>query len=366
MLHFSRIATRDAHREEKEKKMVVRNFFLLICISFTTALAGLFSSDVKTRFISAPEIILEDVNRVAVMAFEGPNGDKAADIVISGFVDSAIRWAEFEWSEGHEPLFFTVVERSKLDVIIDEQVSGMSGILNSETAAKIGSVAGVDAIMIGKVSLDSNESSEDREETYYVEKKKYTRIVRYYIRSVSSDINCRLIDTETGEILATANGYSSKKIEDKNRSKLPSISDLCESATESASIGVYLKFFPSRNAYSITLAGGKACKAVNKLIKKSELLVAYAQLQTGLEKDPYNHKFLYSLGVVYELNGNYDLAKVEYEKATAISSGDKLYKAAVERSEHRINNGIEMTNHGYVLPVISFDKEDVSLALLES
>lgn len=47
---------------------------------------------------------------------------------------------------------YSVIERSKIDAILQEQDLGASGRINPETAAQIGRVLGVDAVVIGAVT----------------------------------------------------------------------------------------------------------------------------------------------------------------------------------------------------------------------
>ena len=48
---------------------------------------------------------------------------------------------------------FQVVERSQLDKILEEQALGQSGFLDQETAAQVGTLIGVDAVVVGNVGL---------------------------------------------------------------------------------------------------------------------------------------------------------------------------------------------------------------------
>lgn len=76
---------------------------------------------------------------------------------------------------------FKVFERAQLDKILEEQKLGMAGVVDISTAAEIGKVIGVDAVMCGSITLAQ--------------------------RSVS--IDARLVDTETAVILSAKDDYSS-------------------------------------------------------------------------------------------------------------------------------------------------------------
>lgn len=71
---------------------------------------------------------------------------------------------------------FTVVERQLLNKVIAEQKLSLTGVVDPESAKKLGSVLGVDAIVSGTIA--------DRGDTL--------------------KINARLIDTQTGEVFSAA------------------------------------------------------------------------------------------------------------------------------------------------------------------
>jgi hypothetical protein len=72
-----------------------------------------------------------------------------------------------------------VIERTHMAKILQEQALGQTGILDSQTAAKVGTVLGVDAVLVGEV-LD------------------YGKIITPVAKL---DFVCRLIDARSGKIL---------------------------------------------------------------------------------------------------------------------------------------------------------------------
>jgi TolB-like protein len=80
---------------------------------------------------------------LAVFAFED-TGDEESDIgksVSEMLITGLIQTNQFQ-----------VIERSQLDHVLEEQALGQSGALDEETAADVGNLLGVDAIVIGSVS----------------------------------------------------------------------------------------------------------------------------------------------------------------------------------------------------------------------
>jgi curli biogenesis system outer membrane secretion channel CsgG len=98
---------------------------------------------------------------------------------------------------------FAVIERTKLDQIIQEQNLGKTGRLDTSSAAKIGRVLGVQTIIIGSVTefnIDRQSQGINLPMFGSVGGGKTTANVK---------INMRAIDTKTAEILYTAQGVGS-------------------------------------------------------------------------------------------------------------------------------------------------------------
>jgi hypothetical protein len=106
----------------------VKRITLLIV---TAALAG----------CATPEIAVNShadfgkIQRVAVATFGGPAGDIAADMLSQDLLN---RGAD-------------VVERQRLDALLDEQHLGSNHVLDPATIKKVGKILGVDAIFVGNV-----------------------------------------------------------------------------------------------------------------------------------------------------------------------------------------------------------------------
>ncbi len=77
-----------------------------------------------------------NIHRVGVATFSGPNGNAAADILTQDLLNLGI----------------DVIERQRLDAVLDEQRLAQNGVLDPETVKKLQRVLGVDAIFLGSVS----------------------------------------------------------------------------------------------------------------------------------------------------------------------------------------------------------------------
>lgn len=90
---------------------------------------------------------------------------------------------------------FSVVERQQVDALLAEQQLGMSGAVNPATAARIGQILGVQAIVLGSItqfSVEEKSGGIGRFSASYTE--------------AESKVDARVVDTTTGEVLAVAEG----------------------------------------------------------------------------------------------------------------------------------------------------------------
>lgn len=104
---------------------------------------------------------------------------------------------------------YKVIERSQIDAVLREQNLGASGRIDSSTAAKIGKILGVKAIVIGSVTqFDLEQKNSGINVFGFGTGGKKTNA---YVR-----LNVRVIDTSTAEILMVADGAGTANQKDKN------------------------------------------------------------------------------------------------------------------------------------------------------
>lgn len=83
-----------------------------------------------------PKTDFTKIRRVGVVTFAGPNGGAAADIMTQDLVATGV----------------DIIERQRLDAVLDEQRLAQTGVLDPETAVKLRKVLGVDALVVGAVT----------------------------------------------------------------------------------------------------------------------------------------------------------------------------------------------------------------------
>ena len=89
---------------------------------------------------------------------------------------------------------FNIIEREKMEKIVEEQMRSQSGLIDEKTAIKAGKVAGVDAVLVGNISTSADGSVK---------------------------IWGRLINTETGKLITAQDAYTpSASLDDISRACL--------------------------------------------------------------------------------------------------------------------------------------------------
>jgi hypothetical protein len=133
--------------------------------------------------------------RVAVMRFQGKAGDEMRNALEGAMLSRRI---------GDAP-YFTVVSRDELDRVLKEQKVGVSGVVDDRTAAKIGKVLGVDALVLGQVNQYEAQDRGYTSTTTVGGKKKSRRSVSCTDRTARIDVHVKFVDTATGAVAASHN-----------------------------------------------------------------------------------------------------------------------------------------------------------------
>jgi len=109
----------------------MKNIRLLLALPALTLLTACVTPQVAIN----PRANFSAIKRVAVLPFNGPKGDLAADMLTQSLM---MRGAD-------------VVERQRLDAVMKEQSLSSSTSFDSATAKQLGKLLGVDAIFVGTV-----------------------------------------------------------------------------------------------------------------------------------------------------------------------------------------------------------------------
>lgn len=94
---------------------------------------------------------------------------------------------------------FSIIERSRIEQVLREQNLGAAGRIDASTAARIGRILGVDAVVIGSVTRFNLEERRSGISVFGIgsSRRRYTADVQ---------VTARMVNTTTGEIMAVADG----------------------------------------------------------------------------------------------------------------------------------------------------------------
>src|SRR5258708_6570710 len=166
----------------------VRSF---LCLSLALLIAGCNpSTTVKQKeamTIDTNKALAGLKRRIGVVDFQnkttyGANrlGTSASDILITELAKSNR---------------FIVVERDKLDKLMEEHKLGMTGAIDPNTAAKMGKILGLNAIVTGAIS----QFGEETEGSEYLITQSKSQVVK-------CTVDIRVVDVETGQVLYADSG----------------------------------------------------------------------------------------------------------------------------------------------------------------
>jgi TolB-like protein len=174
---------------------------LLLALPALSLLAACVST---ARVAVNPRADFSVIRRVAVMSFNGPKGDLAADMLTQSLI-----------AHGAD-----VIERQRFDAVIKEQSLSASGSLDPSTVKQLGKLLGVDAIFVGTVAESTPQT------TYLVSESNNPRITTVnqvsgnsvhsegsvlgmpnsQILSTTANVSLvsRMVDVQTGSIMWAA------------------------------------------------------------------------------------------------------------------------------------------------------------------
>jgi hypothetical protein len=311
---------------------------------------------VKCFMPQTPELVLDGVQKVAVLDLKGSSptdeqvgrfiADKMIEYLLmdnrgigeisGGFFGSKREGVTLV--DGVGTNCFAVVERSRMSALMAEQGIGEAGLVSAEEAARIGELAGVDIIITGDASSSATDQQLREVHQTYQNRQKVQYTANCVKRSVKVVANIRIEDVRTGEILSVKNTSrvlddkvcddESKKLRDAGVMLGDCAADIAWEFTSMISPWYDLEEF-ELDKIKLDETKDKADDAA-KAAEKYELGKAYAIYNGLYESDPYNPQYMYNMGVLYEVTGDFNKAKEMYEGAASLKDDDR-YKDSVKR-----------------------------------
>jgi len=302
----------------------------------------------KIKLLSLSAIILFILSgcatKIKVKALYPSDIDRAArtkTIAITQFRGDTIGvGGNFETKIANQTLdnrpYFTIISRTDIDKVLNEQRLQGSGLLDESTSVNIGSLLGAEAIIsgeVGNISRQDRHYYENRRECIARDsKKKCTQYKRYRVdcveRSVGLNVNIKMVDVSRGDIIYT-NSYN-KSINKNHCSdswgSIASQSSMLNKIIDSISSSFASKLTPKYVYFEVTLLDSpdidysdkqkdKLKKAL-KLMSKKRYNKAFRNFEYLVDStNEQSYVALYNLGVANEALGNLKEAQQLYKSA---------------------------------------------------
>ena len=264
------------------------------------------------------------------------NDKRGVETVGSGFLGLGSKEGK-SFQNGARTNVFGVVERSRLQQIMNEQQLGQSGAISEAQAAQVGKLLGVDAIITGNLSV----SAEDRwvKEDRGDEKKGTKHQVDCNKRIANASATIRIIKVETGQVIGSK--QSNHKKEDKkckgDYGEMPAPDAQVEECLKKVSEELADYFAPHFELQKFDFAKleddnyKRFHESAKTALERYDIDAAYLQYAAVAEQDPYNHAAQFNLGVMYDVVGDYKQAREKFTMAAKLKSKEDKYTKAQSR-----------------------------------
>lgn len=323
--------------------------FLIITTLIFSITESIEAQKISCFTVNPPQKAV-NIKKIGIMGFTGDRDARntLADNMISqllsetrGIVDSkkgiwGTKTVEGQtFIEGFNTNIYTVIEREQMEKILQEQRLSISGVIDEKTAASVGAILGLDAIIIGNVNYEEKTTSSLKEQ-FLSDVKMDCRL-----RTVTTTASMKLIDVSTAEIIGMDNAsyYKTDEKCDEEKANLASTTTLLNITLKSIAFRFVNYFSPSYGMVEIELEKIKI-KELKKqfeegvtFFEKGEIDRVYPYFQAIYDIDNYNPSTAYNLGVLYEIVGSYEDALRLYEEAYSLNSNSDTYFNAKKRAE---------------------------------
>ncbi|HSH00468.1 MAG TPA: CsgG/HfaB family protein [candidate division Zixibacteria bacterium] len=241
---------------------------------------------------------------------------------------------------------YTFIERSQLESALAELSIAESGDYQEAQIVALAGMVGADFVVYGSLHTDISDIKTTKTVTRRDKdtKKSYQVTVPCTKRTVSVTATQRIMDVETGEILATRQDtqegfHQVCRGEDNVSLMTPSAIAEIPAAALAQSFGS--QFLCSTRGYEYELDKIKT-KEFKELAEQAasfaddyDIPRAYHIYRELYEKDPYNPKILYNLGVMYNFSGHFEKALEMYRMAQSLRENGR-YELAIRRCEAQL------------------------------
>jgi len=265
------------------------------------------------------------LKRVAVLPFEGPKGYQ-----IGADLEALLLGIYL-----HGQPYFSVIERTAIDMILKEQSLQLIGLVEAGSAARVGELLGAEGIILGTVTQYATEDRSYREKrSKCIEKdedgeckKKEDHEVKCTQRTAHVAFTPRVVDVSTGEIVASESliGNTVSRACKDSGTPLSGRQEMLNQAKRTAFDAfreLMAPYYVSVQIKLLTKDGSKMPSDVKKTISRGVKWTKDGRYDRACElwsdahqQHPGGYATLYLLGVCEEITGNLEGALTYYEKA---------------------------------------------------
>ncbi len=303
--------------------------FVLLMIPSLAVLSGCEDKPISIGYDRPPEYqIPTSVRRIAIAEFGGRSeedkkfGDIAADQLASELDAYNKKYERYE-----------LVDRKRLRAILDEQDMQLA-ISDTASAAQVGKLARVEAMIYGSVSVSTRDERASRTTIDF--RSRRPKKVYYTKRYCMASVNFTMDDVQTSKTLATVTltrEYDSDKDEKASIAKslgfssdnLPPPDRILGHLISECVRQFVQKISPHTVTISEKMERGKSkiVQRGNKLARAGEYADALKCYLQAIEARPDDDGAMFNAALMYEAMAKFEKAEEYYSKAFAIKDKEK-------------------------------------------
>jgi hypothetical protein len=322
----------------------------------------LYAQKIDCFVMKSPTRQLDGVSRIGILDFKGRGsaGQQLIDLMTNdllddkrgikdlsgGFLGLGKQVEGITYIKGGRTNIFTLIERSQIDRVLKEQRMSLSGTIDDRTAARVGQLLGIDAIIVGEVNWEQKDDRSVRDRITLEAKMVKENCTE---RIVSADASMKIISVETAEIIGTLalREQTSDKKCGGEQGKVASGSDLLAANLRIVSRKFVDYFTPSYEARQYELERIRV-RNLRKQASEAASFVENKNMERALPlyyaiygEDSYNPSAAYNLAVLLEIVGSFEEAADYYEIASQLDASNLAYTDGLQRAR----NGTLLVNY---------------------
>jgi len=334
--------------------MKTKNYVSILVACFMLLQYSLLAQKIDCFVLEAPTKQFNNIKKIGVMEFTGNReaGQILSDQIIarllqedrgivaqeSGFLGFGKAVEGVTHIKGFKTNVYSVIERNQINEILKEQKMGLSGTIDESTAAKVGAILGLDAIILGSVNFEKKEENTNKSYTG-LDGKKYTKYCK--IRKISTTASMKIVEVSTAEIIGVetaAFGNEDTKCDDE-RANISNFNQLLNGALSATAKKFVNYFAPGYTLVRFEMEKiklrdlRKQADEAGEYLENGNLKQAFPLLVAIYEADSYNPKAAYNAGIIHEMTGLYQDAINYYTVANQLEPSNELYADALKRAE---------------------------------